>query len=645
MVTKITIDGWRRSLALAALMTAGSATGCSGQASEEELEHVGSTAEALIGVADLPNVGNNDSPAKTLAKRAHRANRTGKGLHENGFTGGTTMPSGGNMSKDDTINAFYWTPSSDPAAEVMLRLHTTTPCAQSGSDGGWWSVRKGSDQILVPGNRTNLGGVGAAGAWQSIITKPRDWVGWPSSCTGVQFDGASFDNWNGVVYWANVLWRLNPPGVSGVIQQVWVGDTFPTGSTAFGDTTVFGTNSSGAFPGTGGPYSTFAVTTPPAAIAWSSAASPTVAHYWSGGSPFFQSWSHIEADVTPGSQKNLRFDTDWSSGSPVLSPAAGTNVTADLGTTFRAAMWTKDNTTWSGSFMTQVAHKIGTGDLAEKEAAGMFRARINTTDVAGSPYGYIRDDGISTVVYRGTDKRIHEIWWNSAANVWGGDNVLPGQTLDAVGDPIGVLRPDWAGGGSSDSVIWACGPTTICEERLVLGTWFFRTIDTAAVIKDDGFGNMAMPIPNGCDLSIFYTAFDGIHRIDDPSNPWFSIPVDTTVAFNTNIQGAPAVYDLGHTTACGDQMGRSNSVVYRTKTGSTHKVIEQSGLNSPGGSNGNSYVSPSTVFSTATDTLVGDPAAFVEVGPWLNVIVVGSATHHVYQERFSGGVYNLTTLN
>jgi hypothetical protein len=63
---------------------------------------------------------------------------------------------------------------------------------------------------------------------------------------------------------------------------------------------------------------------------------------------------------------------------------------------------------------------------------------------AGDPAGYVRSDNVNSVVYRGADNQIHEFFLSLGAN-WqtGSLNIVSGNTApNAVGDPVGYIRSD-----------------------------------------------------------------------------------------------------------------------------------------------------------------------------------------------------------
>jgi hypothetical protein len=224
---------------------------------------------------------------------------------------------------------------------------------------------------------------------------------------------------------------------------------------------------------------------------------------------------------------------------------------------------------------------------------------------AGSPSAYVRHDGYNTIVFRGQDNYIYESYWDGSSTWY--TNQLPNQGRTAQGDPIGYNR------GSSSSVVYKCAPTLMCEERLVSGTWYFRTIQASAYIQ-----NVAMPLKTDYveERTVFYTGSDGVHAISDNSEPWFGTPTDSLIYADTTVTSAPIPFN--------DQNG-GVSVVF-ISNGYGWSYVNQ--VTNPGNNLGwGSY----TVLASTSETYTGDPAAYVATGPWLNTILFRNSSNALYE--------------
>jgi hypothetical protein len=80
----------------------------------------------------------------------------------------------------------------------------------------------------------------------------------------------------------------------------------------------------------------------------------------------------------------------------------------------------------------------------------------------------------------------------------------------------------------------------MCEERLVSGTWYFRTIQASAYIQ-----NVAMPLKRDYaeERTVFYTGSDGVHAISDNSEPWFGTPTDSLIYADSTVTSAPIPFN------------------------------------------------------------------------------------------------------
>jgi hypothetical protein len=341
----------------------------------------------------------------------------------------------------------------------------------------------------------------------------------------------------------------------------------------------------------------------------SGANSPVAFEGYSSTSPYSGWWDHAMADTySGGTHKILELDNFFYCGSSTCEYQGWSenNYTSQLNTNFRTTMWLKGDGT-NGSNLTMAATDPSGVIWESGPGSGGHHNVLSHSPVlaAGSPSAYVRNDGYNTIVFRGQDNYIYESYWDGASTWY--TNQLPGQGRAAQGDPIGYNR------GSSSSVVYKCAPTLLCEERLVYGSWYFRTIQTSAYIK-----YVAMPFKRDYaeERTVFYTSTDGVHAVSDNSEPWFGTTTDSLIYADTEITSAPIPFN--------DQSG-GVSVVY-ISSGYGWSFVNQ--VTNP---SNNSGWGGWTLLSSASELFVGDPAAYVATGPWLNTILFRNSAGALYQ--------------
>ncbi|HVZ70753.1 MAG TPA: malectin domain-containing carbohydrate-binding protein [Polyangia bacterium] len=245
----------------------------------------------------------------------------------------------------------------------------------------------------------------------------------------------------------------------------------------------------------------------------------------------------------------------------------------------------------------------------------------------GGPSGYRRHDGANAIDYRGQDDLIYEGVWDGVSQ-W---NItqLPGQTLSATGDPRGYRRS-----GQSSAVIYACD-SQLCEERLTSTGWHFRAFETA--VRRAPFVPTPLATSDGKFVT-FYVGEDGLRQIVDTCDPDPSFtckPTESVVYANQNIVSAPAAYV--------DQSGGVSVVVITDSNGSNSSQVVQLSR----AKNGTTWTA-TTLYTAAksTETLVGDPAAYLSIPINANTIVFRNAAFKTYELQWSASQnkYVQTTL-
>jgi hypothetical protein len=121
---------------------------------------------------------------------------------------------------------------------------------------------------------------------------------------------------------------------------------------------------------------------------------------------------------------------------------------------------------------------------------------------ASDPYGYVRSDGISTVMYTGSDGHIHELRLESSW-IWADLTAISGAPAASGGRPVSYVRGD----GISTIVYTAASDGHICELRLDDGwQWADLTAlsgaplplsDLSAYVRSDGISTINYAGLNG----------------------------------------------------------------------------------------------------------------------------------------------------
>lgn len=144
---------------------------------------------------------------------------------------------------------------------------------------------------------------------------------------------------------------------------------------------------------------------------------------------------------------------------------------------------------------------------------------------ASDPYGYVRSDGISTVVYTGSDGHIHDLRLETGW-VWADLTAIAGAPTASGSRPIAYVRGD----GINTVVYEAASDGHICELRLDDGwKWADLTALSSAPLPMSGLS--AFVRSDGIS-TINYTGYDGhIHDI--------RLETDWIWADLTAISGAP----------------------------------------------------------------------------------------------------------
>ena len=315
-----------------------------------------------------------------------------------------------------------------------------------------------------------------------------------------------------------------------------------------------------------------------------------------------------------GYRQVWELDNNFSSGK--FQGWTGTDQTNDLMSNYRATIFFRDS---NPSELTMAATDP-TGTIWEFPDNFAVTAS-SPVQAAGSPSGYVRHDGLNTVDFRGTDGNIYEAFWDGPQNGWLISSQFPisAQTnFPANGDPMGFRRSS-----KSSSIIFACN-SQICEERLTSSGWGFRALATA--VRMAPFVPAPLATPDAKWVT-FYVGEDGLREIVDACDPdpTFSCkPSESLIYASQNIVSAPAPYV--------DQNGGVSVVVITDSNGANPSQVVQVSR----AKTGTSWTA-STLYtaSKSSETLVGDPAAYLATAINANTILFRSSAFATHELQWS----------
>ncbi len=182
-------------------------------------------------------------------------------------------------------------------------------------------------------------------------------------------------------------------------------------------------------------------------------------------------------------------------------------------------------------------------------------AQANAPSAAGDPVVYIRFDGTNTVVYRGNDNHFHELYLKPGASTWQTDDLFANNSASlATGNPAAYVRLD-----GINSVVYRGTDNHIHELYLSAGTTW-QTGDLSAQSNAlQAAGNPAAYVRFDGVNSVVYRGTDNhIHELylTPRSTVW---QTGDLFAKNTALSAwaDPTAYR---------RLGNVNSVVYRSST-------------------------------------------------------------------------------
>jgi hypothetical protein len=208
---------------------------------------------------------------------------------------------------------------------------------------------------------------------------------------------------------------------------------------------------------------------------------------------------------------------------------------------------------------------------------------------AGDPFGYIRCDSVNSVVYRGIDKHIHELYLEGS-NWLVGDLSAKTGAPQAAGDPAAYCRSD-----DVSSVVYRGIDNDIHELYLPLGgsSWLQGDLSLKSGGAPAAAGNPAAYRRSDNVNSVLYRGFDDdIHELYLPlgGSRW----LQGDLSFKA---GAPAA--AGNPAACVRSDG-VNHVVYRGFDNDIHELYLEGG----------NWLEGDLSFKTGAPPAAGDPATY-----------------------------------
>jgi hypothetical protein len=186
-------------------------------------------------------------------------------------------------------------------------------------------------------------------------------------------------------------------------------------------------------------------------------------------------------------------------------------------------------------------------------------AITGSPDAISDPYGYVRSDGISTVVYTGSDHHIHDLRLETGW-IWADLTDIASAPTAAGGRPVAYVRGD-----GINTIVYKGMPAQggyIYELRLDNG-WKWANLNTLSGAPK-GFSEPSAYVRSDGISTINYAGYDGhIHEIRLESN-W--IWADLTA-----ISGAPGTIYSPHGYVRSDGI---NAIVYATSGADAGRIYE-----------------------------------------------------------------------
>ena len=170
---------------------------------------------------------------------------------------------------------------------------------------------------------------------------------------------------------------------------------------------------------------------------------------------------------------------------------------------------------------------------------------------SGDPVGYVRSDKINSVVYRGTNNHIYELYYGlyRGADSWiSGDLSTLAGAPEALGDPAVYVRSD-----KTNSVVYRGTNNHIYELYLGAGTWICADL-SGGIGAPAASGDPAVYVRSDKINSVVYRGTNNhIYELFLGTGSWQSADL-STIAGAPEASGNPAGYV---------RSDKTNSVVYR----------------------------------------------------------------------------------
>jgi hypothetical protein len=242
-------------------------------------------------------------------------------------------------------------------------------------------------------------------------------------------------------------------------------------------------------------------------------------------------------------------------------------------------------------------------------------------EASGNPFGYVRSDKINSVVYRGKNNHIYELYRRADSWISGDLSTLAGAP-EALGDPAVYVRND-----KTNSVVYRGKNNHIYELYLGAGAWHFRDLFAVADWAPAGgaSGDPAGYVRSDGTDSVVYRGTDNhIYELYLSAGSWRSADLST-------LAGAPE--------ASGDPAGyvrsdKINSVVYRGKNNHIYELYLGAGK----------WISTDLSGAIGAPAASGDPAGYVRSDK-INSIVYRGENTHIYELYLQPGTWICADLS
>jgi murine toxin len=268
---------------------------------------------------------------------------------------------------------------------------------------------------------------------------------------------------------------------------------------------------------------------------------------------------------------------------------------------------------WGPLWRYSSPHGCGEASVTDLTAAANSAA---DSAIAGDPAGYVRSDGIASVVYRGANKHIYELYLRN--DVWAQfDMSATVAAPAAAGNPAGYVRAD-----GTNAVVYRGENNHIYELYLEPGSWRYRDL-SAISAAPDAFGDPAGYVRSDGTSAVVYCG---------QNNHVYELYLEagaTATWSHRDLSG-----NISAPIGSGDPVGYvrsdgSSAVVYRGNDADIHEL----------------YLEPEAYWchrnlskSTSAPAALGNPAGYVRSDK-IDSVVYRGTDKHIYEMYLRNGVW------